>query len=138
MNATHHENTPQRIIEAWTFQIAETVKQRDIDAHMQLVSAKVQVYGMPSKAVILYNEWRERREVEFKTGELQSVSYAIQRIITSMPRRITFSVWENLLNNRRKVIILDKTIILEKEQDNIWRVVEESIKKWKVKKYNLN
>ena len=138
MNQTNNENTPLRIVETWTFQIAETIKQRDINAHMQLVSADVQVYGMPSKAVIHYVEWRERREVEFKTGEVQSVSYVIERIISSMPRRITFSARENLLNNKRKVIIIDKTIILEKEDDNVWRVVEQTIKKWKVKKYNLN
>ena len=138
MNQINNENTPLRIVETWTFQIAETIKQRDINAHMQLVSADVQVYGMPSKAVIRYDEWRERRQVEFKTGEVQSVSYVIERIISSMPRRITFSARENLLNNKRKVIIIDKTIILEKEDDNVWRVVEQTIKKWKVKKYNLN
>ncbi len=138
MNQTNNENTPQRIVETWTHQIAETIKRRDIDAHMQLVSSEVQVFGMPSKAVIYYDEWRERRKLELKTGELLSINYTIQKIITSMPRRITFSARENLLNNKRKVIILDKMIVLEKEQDDVWRVVEETIKNWKVKKFNLN
>lgn len=138
MNPTNNENTPQQIVEHWTFQIAQTIQQRDIDAHMQWVSTKVQVYGMPSKAVILYNEWRERRQLELKTGELLSINFTIQKIISSMQRRIAFRAQENLLNNNREVVILDKTIILEKEQDHVWRVVEESIKQWKVKKYNLN
>lgn len=138
MNQTNNENTPQRIVETWTHQIAETIKQRDIDAHMQLVSSEVQVFGMPSKAVIFYDEWRERRKLELKTGELLSINYTIQKIITSMPRRITFSARENLLNNKRKVIILDKMIVLEKEEDDVWRVIEETIKNWKVKKFNLN
>ncbi len=138
MNQTNNDNTPQRIVETWTHQIAETIKQRDIDAHMQLVSSEVQVFGMPSKAVIFYDEWRERRKLELKTGELLSINYTIQKIITSMPRRITFSARENLLNNKRKVIILDKMIVLEKEEDDVWRVIEETIKNWKVKKFNLN
>ncbi len=127
---------PQTIIAGWIEGITASVKNRDLDAHMKMVSASVQVYGMPSKAVIDFKEWRMRRKVEFTSGELMSINYEIQRIITNMQRRITFTAVENLLNNTGKLIRLDKTIILEKEEDDVWRVVEESIKDWKVKKYD--
>lgn len=126
---------PQTIIATWIEGVVASVKSRDLDAHMQMVSPSVQVYGMPSKAVIDFNEWRARRKVEFNNRELMSINYEVQRIITNMSRRITFTAVESLLNNTGKLIRLDKTIILEKEQDGVWRVVEESIKDWKVKKY---
>lgn len=115
--------------------MTRSINERDLDVHMRLVSPKVQVYGMPSKAVINYNEWRERRQGDFSGGELLSIRYDIQRIITMMPRRLCFAARENLLNTTGKLIMLDKSIILEKEADNIWRVVEESIKDWKIKQY---
>ena len=129
---------PETVIATWIAAITTSVKNRNLDAHMQLISPKVQVYGMPSKAVIDFNEWRTRRQVDFKSGELLSVNYEFQRIITNMPRRITFAAVENMLNNKGKLIRLDKTIILEKEEDGIWRVVEESIKEWKIKKYDIS
>jgi len=134
--SSNPDNAPQTIIATWIAGITTSVKNRNLEAHMQLVSPTVQVYGMPSKAVIDFKEWRTRRKVEFKSGELLSINYEIQRIITTMPRRITFTAVENLLNNTGKLIRLDKTIILEKEADGVWRVVEESIKDWKVKKYD--
>lgn len=131
-------NTTQRTIELWVLGMTSTVKNRDLEGHMRLVSPKVQVYGMPSKPVIDFAEWLARRKVDFKTDDLVSINYEVQRVITSMPRRITFSARENLLDKNGKVIILDKIIILEKEADDCWRVVEETIKAWKVKQFDLN
>jgi hypothetical protein len=36
-----------------------------------------------------------------------------------------------------KMVILDKNIIIEHEEDGTWRVVEENVNKWRVKKLNL-
>lgn len=131
-------NPAQRTIEQWILSMTTSIKNRDLDSHMQLVSPKVRVYGMPSKSIINFAEWLARRKVDFKSDDLVSVNYEVQRVITSMPRRITFSARENLLDKTGKVVILDKIIILEKEADDCWRVVEETIKAWKVKKFELN
>lgn len=137
MSKTNTDYSPRQIIDHWLVAMTDSIKQRDLDAHMRLVNPRVQVYGMPSKAVIDYNEWRSRRQADFDSGELLSVNYALQRIITSMPRRITFTARETLLDKRNKAVILDKTITLEKEDDTVWRVVEETIKGWKVKRIEL-
>lgn len=137
MSKTSTDHSPRQIIEHWLVAMTDSIRQHDLDSHMRLVNPRVQVYGMPSKAVIDYNEWRNRRQADFDSGELLSVNYALQRIITSMPRRITFTARETLLDKRNKAVILDKTITLEKDDDDAWRVVEETIKGWKVKKIEL-
>lgn len=104
---------------------------------MSLVSERVQVYGMPSKDAINFREWKHRRSNEFKKQEVLALNYGGIRVISSTVRRIRFQATEKLLGQDGKMVLLDKHIMLEKEDDQNWRVVEENIKSWQVKKLDL-
>ena len=105
--------------------------------HLQNISQKINVYGMPSKAVIKYKEWKARRERELNNQELLALNYQGIRIISSSAKRITFNTTETIVGNDGKMVFLDKNIILEYEEDKSWRVVEENVNQWRVKKLNL-
>jgi hypothetical protein len=136
MNAVNQQVIDRQTVHAWCLDMSQSIKQADLDRHMLLVSRKVKVYGMPSKGVIDYREWRARRKFEFTNKALIAVNYQDIKMIGSSARRLRFTANETMLGQDGKMVILDKNFILELEED-IWRVVEENVNNWRVKKLNL-
>ena len=118
-------------IRKWLSNITTTVKTKDLQKHMDLVSENVVVYGMPSGKVLSYADWRSRRKSEFQRNLINSVVYNNLKIKTIGLRRLIFDVEEIMDGTNGDMAIINKQIILEEEQDNKWRVVEETIKNWK-------
>ena len=123
-------------IKKWLSNITETVKSKDLDKHMALVSENVMVYGMPSGKTLNYTDWYERRKSEFKRDLIKDLSYSNLQIKNYGLRRLIFTVQEMMDGRKGELAIIDKQIVLEQEQDNNWRVVEETIKNWKFLKGN--
>lgn len=120
----------QEVILNWLNHLSESVKQRDLDAHMGLVSKKVMVYGIPNQDSLGYYDWQRRRRNEFDQNLLASLTYSDLNIKTITLRRLGFEITEIMQANTGQKIHIDKEIILEQESDNQWRVVEENIKHW--------
>ncbi|HEB85489.1 MAG TPA: hypothetical protein ENI68_00495 [Gammaproteobacteria bacterium] len=130
---------PQTIIGNWLEQLTRSVAKRDLTAHMRLVSERVQVYGLPGGQIIDYRQWKKRRHTEFSQAQLLALSYRLLNIKTITPRRLGFHVEEIMQACNGMCIFIDKDIILEREADDHWRVVEEHIHHWKLeqaKKYH--
>ncbi len=122
----------QELILNWLNQLSESVKNRDIDSHMALVSRNVQVYGLPNQDdPVDYNGWLQRRRSEFSRNILDKLSYAKLKIKTITLRRVGFDVQETMQATDGKLITIEKNILLEQEDDQQWRVVEETIYNWK-------
>ena len=66
----------QELILNWLDRMSESVKKRDLDAHMRLVSKKVLVYGIPNKESLGYYDWKRRRHNEFYRNQLASLTYS--------------------------------------------------------------
>lgn len=137
MNAVNYHHLVEQTVRAWFIAMSDSVQERDIERHMEQVSKNVHVYGMPSKGVIGYHEWKARRYHEFFNDQLLALNYNGIRIIRSSDKRISFNTTETMLGNGGKLVILDKNIILEFEDDGMWRVVEENVKAWRVKQLDL-
>lgn len=125
-------------IQQWLNSISQSVAKRDLAAHMNLVSQNVQVYGLPSGETIDYDGWKKRRQSEFKRGLIKRVSYNKPRIKNIALKRLIFEVQEITDATNGAVLLLDKKVVLEKEADGQWRVVEENINNWKHIKANAN
>ena len=121
----------QTIIEQWLENISNSVSSLDLEAHMALVSDKVHVYGLPSGKVVNYQQWKRRRHNEFKSKQLCGLAYTLLNVKTMTLRRLVFSVEENMQASNGRSFKVKKDIILELEDDNCWRVVEEKIHHWK-------
>jgi hypothetical protein len=95
------------------------------------VSENVVIYGMPNGQILNYADWQQRRKNEFKKGLLKSISYDKLAVKNFGLRRLTFKVQEVMDCANDDLVIINKEIILELEDDEQWRVVEETIKNWK-------
>lgn len=119
-------------VASWLKQMADSVKKRDLAAHMKLVSKNVHVYGVPGKEVIDYAGWKERRKNEFSKGLLESISYSEPRLKIIALRRIAFSVEETMRAHNGDAVMIHKDVVLEQEHDARWRVVEERVKDYRL------
>jgi hypothetical protein len=120
----------QEFILNWLKRLSESVENRDLAAHMGLVSKKVRVYGIPNQESLGYQDWYRRRRNEFNNNRLASLSYNNLNITTITLRRLGFQVTEIMQATNGQQIQINKDILLEQEEDKQWRVVEETIQQW--------
>ncbi len=120
----------QQVILNWLDRLSDSVKKRDLDAHMGLVSKKVLVYGVPDQESLGYYDWKRRRRNEFYKNRLASLTYSELTIKTITLQRLGFQITEVMQATTGQKVQIEKEIILEHESDNEWRVVEETITNW--------
>jgi len=118
------------IAEDWLNAVSDSVKNKDINAHMRLISKHVHVYGIPGIKSLNYQQWLYRRHNEFLHDRLYGLKYKIIRIKNDQLRRLGFEVEEQMIATEGNAYIIHKDILLEREQDDNWRVVEEKIYSW--------
>lgn len=117
----------QTIVTKWLADFAYSVSTRDLDAHMELVSEKVAVLGLPNAEKIDYAGWMRRRRNEFNKKLLQRLTHSQPTVINSRSAFITFRVQEMLKDQKKNSIEVDKEITLHHEEDGKWRVIREQI-----------
>ncbi|MDH5181678.1 MAG: hypothetical protein OEZ39_06015 [Gammaproteobacteria bacterium] len=123
-------------IYTWLDRMAATVTNKQLPEHMELVSNKVEVYGNPSKEVINYMGWYKRRKNEFEKNSVICLTFSGVKIKTIAQRRIIFNVNETIAGTDGRILLMNKDVTLEREDDDQWRVVEENIRSWKQQKMN--
>lgn len=138
MNAASDQMLAEHAVMAWCLGMTDSVQHADLDQHMSFVSRRVKVYGVPSKDVIEYRDWKARRKYEFENSQILSLNYQKIRLISSTQRRIRFSTTETTVAKTGKMLVLNKNIILEYEDDDVWRVVEENVTDWQIKNIDLS
>ena len=131
----HHPDETQTIYQ-WQEAMTRTIGERDLPNHMELISKKVEVFGNPSKEHINYAGWYKRRKNEFQRESVVCVSYANTKIKTITLRRIIFNVNESIVGTDGRIITTNQDVILEREDDEKWRLVEQNIRSWKHYKMN--
>ncbi|MBI1424543.1 MAG: hypothetical protein GC149_13945 [Gammaproteobacteria bacterium] len=138
MSAASEHVIAEHTITAWCLSMADSIRQANLDAHMDRVSRRVRVYGVPSKEVIDYRDWKSRRQYEFTHGEILAVNYLNTRLVSSTQKRIRFVTTETTVGKNGKILVLNKNIILEREDDDVWRVVEENVTDWQIRNIDLS
>ena len=125
-------------IQKWLSNVTETVNNKDLKKHMDLVSENVVIYGMPKGNTLNYADWYNRRKSEFARNVLKDLSYHNLKVKNFGLRRLIFSIEEIMDGTNGDMAVINKQVILEQEQDEKWRVVEETIKDWKFIKARKN
>lgn len=123
-----------QIIYNWLDSMSNTISTRNLGEHMDLVSKNVQVYGNPSKEIINFMGWQKRRNNEFEKNSVVCVTYSSVKIKTIAQRRIIFNVNESIAGTDGRILLMNKDVTLEREDDEQWRVVEENIRDWSQQK----
>ena len=110
----------QELILNWLNRMSESVKNRDLETHMGLVSKKIKVYGIPNQETLGYRDWYRRRRNEFNNNRLANLSYNNLNIKTISLRRLGFQVTEIMHATNGQQIQINKEILLEQEEDKQW------------------
>lgn len=137
MTINNEQIRAEQIMQTWCMAFSESIRQKDLDRHMRLVSRRVQVYGMPTKENINYPQWQLRRENEFKNDEILALNFNDKKLISRTQKRLRFRTSQTMLGKDGKMVILDKNITLEFEDDQVWRVIEEMINSWEIRQLDM-
>ena len=118
------ENKPAKdILEA----LALTANAGAYTSHMNLISKQVSVYDVPGFEVIGYDDWARQCQHEFDEGLLKRVSYEGLQLVTVTPGNVLFKTTETVEGNDGTVNCHGVEILIHKETDGNWRVLQERI-----------
>jgi hypothetical protein len=115
------------IAEQWLKAYAYTIATSNVDAHLDLVSRRLQVTGLSRDGFLEYREWAQRRRNDMEKLRLLRVSYRNLTLGVSSRDRIRFIVEETIKSTVGDSYIMDKEVVLNLEPDGKWREVEEHI-----------
>jgi len=115
------------IAEAWALACCETLERRDLDGHMNLISRQVQVFGLADHDVVDYNFWLKQLQEQFAGGVVTSLSYYLNSVKAESDSLIKFTAMESLTDNAGEKHENPLLVVLAKEEDGVWRVIEEKI-----------
>ena len=96
-------------------------------SHMDLISKDVSVYGVPGFHVIGYDDWARQCEYEFDEGLLTRVNYEGLRVVTMTPGNVLFKTTETAEGTDGTINRHGLEILIRKEADGKWRVLQERI-----------
>ena len=108
-------------------QMAETANAHDLDAHMNLISKEVSVFGVPGFDVIGYDDWFNQCKHEFEQRLLKQVSYKGLNVLAETPDKIMFKSLETVEGSDGTVNSNGIEFIIRKEHDGAWRVSQERV-----------
>lgn len=115
------------IAQHWMDNCCQTIKQYDHESHMNLISKKVQVFGVPGYEVIGYEDWFSQCEYEFNEKLIEQASYDGLKIRQNDNKQIMFLTNETIHTTDGTVDTHPIEIVLSQEDDGIWRVTQERL-----------
>lgn len=117
----------EEIIKQWLTELVQTAEEKNHVAHMNLISQKVVLTGVPGFETIGFQQWSDQCKHEFEHDLLQSIGYAGVKIVAETELRIMFKTYETVEGVDGTVNSHGIEVLIEKEEDGQWRVVQERI-----------
>ena len=111
----------------WLAQSASTANDLNLAAHMNLISKRVALTGIPGYKTIGYKEWHAQCEHEFSDKILKRVQYQGFKLIVETDARVMFKTYETVEGTDGTINAQGVEILLEKEADGVWRLVQERV-----------
>ena len=118
---------PEDIINDWALASCETLEDGDVEAHMNLISKQVQVYGLANHDVVDYNFWHTQVSEQFTQGMVVSARYYLHSFRSDSDSQIIFTAIEYLTDKDGNQHETPIEVVLSKEDDGVWRVLQEKI-----------
>lgn len=115
------------IIEHWLNGCSQSVQDYDHAAHMNLISKDIQVFGIPGFDVIGYQDWYAQTEHEFSQRLILDAKYEGIKIRQENETKIMFATMESITASDKSINTQAIEVVLAKEADDEWRVIQERI-----------
>ncbi|HEY9050106.1 MAG TPA: hypothetical protein VIQ03_01100 [Gammaproteobacteria bacterium] len=116
-----------KIAQQWLENCSKTANALDLSAHMNLISKRVSLTGVPGFDNIGYDAWYAQCEHEFGNRLLKRVQYAGFKPIVETETRVMFKTYETVEASDGTVNAQGVEMLLEKEDDGVWRLVQERV-----------
>jgi len=117
----------QTIAEQWLLDAVRTANAKDHTAHMDLISKRISLQGVPGFESIGYEDWSRQTQHEFENNLLKSVRYDGFKLVAETDTRIMFKTFETVVATDGTVNAQGVEMLLDKEEDGKWRLVQERI-----------
>jgi len=117
----------KEIAEQWLNELANTANSKDLSAHMALISPRISLHGVPGFETIGFDDWFRQCQHEFENNILKNVHYAGFKLVAGTDERVMFKTFETVEANDGTVNAQGVEILLEKEADGIWRMVQQRV-----------
>lgn len=121
------EEQAQEIAEQWLTKAAESAGQKDLKAHMGMISKRVSVQGVPGFDNIDYDKWFVQCRHQFEMSMIKSVAYKGFNLVSATESLIMFTVFECVTGTDGTLNEQIVEMSLEIETDNVWRLVLERV-----------
>lgn len=123
----HKPFKPETIAQDWLDASARTASNKLFDEHFDLISKKVRVTGVPGYESISYDDWARQSKQEFADNIIQKVNYEGLKMTAFNETQIMFKTIETVKANDGSGHSHGVEIVLEKECDGVWRVIQERV-----------
>lgn len=117
----------EEIAKQWLTDASASATNKNYETHMDLISKKVSLQGIPGFENISYDEWAKQCRHEFENNVLKSVRYDGFKMIVDTPNRIMFKTFETVEGTDGTINGQGIEVLIKKEDDGKWRLVQERI-----------
>jgi len=117
----------QQIVQRWLSEVVRTANEKDLSAHMNLISKKISLHGVPGFETIGYEDWHRQCKHEFENNILKSVQYEGLMMMTETNEALRFKTFETVEGTDGVANAHGVEILLELEEDGEWRMVYQRI-----------
>lgn len=107
--------------------MASTANELNLEAHMNLISKDVSVFGVPGFEVIGYDDWYNQCQHEFENKLLKQVSFDGLNVLAETPNKVMFKSLEIVEGSDGSINSNGIEFIVQQEEDGVWRVTQERI-----------
>jgi len=122
-----NEERAQQLAEQWLSDAAESAGQKDLNAHMGMISKRVSLEGVPGFDNIDYDKWYAQCRHQFENAMIKSIAYKGFNLISATDSQIIFTVFETVVGSDNTLNEQIVEMSLEQEDDDHWRLVKERV-----------
>lgn len=111
----------------WLRDFAESANAYDHARHIEMISPKVQLFGVPGFDVIGFDDWSRQCQEEFAERAVGEVRFEGLDVVAMTPLKIMFKTRELLVLADGSTIEHPLEMLIEKEADGKWRLTQERV-----------
>lgn len=111
----------------WLREFAASANAYDHARHMDMISPKVQLFGVPGFDVIGFEDWSRQCKEEFAERAVAEVRFEGLDVVAMTPLKIMFKTREFLTLADGSVIEHPVEMLIEKDADGNWRLTQERV-----------
>ena len=117
----------KEIAQQWLADAANSASQKDLETLTGMISKRVSLQGVPGFDSIDFDAWSAQCKNQFENGTMVSVTYKGLQLISDTDSQIMLKTIEAVLTTDGTVNQQGVEMLLEKEDDAVWRLVQERV-----------